>query len=67
MTQDRVNEALKLMELIQQEDGKRGALKRASRNVYPGVTLDLAYDRARQTLKDYRHFKKTGTVRRASK
>jgi rubredoxin len=61
MTQYRIKEANSLLDFVTQ-DGKRGALKRAAAQVYAGERLDLAYDKARQTLKAYKHFQKTGSV-----
>jgi hypothetical protein len=54
MTKGRIEEATKLDELVRQAGGKRGALKKAAQTVYQGVRFDLAYDRARQTLKDWK-------------
>jgi DNA-binding XRE family transcriptional regulator len=54
MTSDRIKEAVELSQLVAATGGKRGALKSAAARVYQGVRLDLAYDRARQTLKDWK-------------
>lgn len=59
MTEDRIEEGRRLEELIEKYGGKRGALKKAAIEVYRGVRADLAYDRARQTRKDYDRWKTT--------
>ena len=55
MTTERIKEAIHLSEFVKLAGGKRGALKAASKKVYQNVSPDLAYDRARQTLKDWKH------------
>lgn len=55
MSEDRVKEAQHLLRVIAENGGKRGAVKLAAKAVYRGISPDLAYDRARQTLKDYRN------------
>lgn len=54
MTPGRIGEALHLNQLIQQAGGKRGTLKAAAIKVYPDVSIDLAKDRANQTLSMWR-------------
>ena len=54
MTKDRLGQATMLQQLIDTDPIKRGALKRAAFKVYPSLRQDLAYERARQTLKDWR-------------
>lgn len=59
MTPERIEEAIQLSELIAAFGGKRGALKKAAKHVYKKITPDLACDRARQTLADYRKLLRT--------
>jgi hypothetical protein len=59
MTEDRIKEGRELEKLIEKYGGKRGAVKKAAIEVYRGVRPDLAYDRARQTRKDYGRWKTT--------
>jgi hypothetical protein len=59
MTEERIKEGRELEKLIEKYGGKRGAIKKAAIEVYRGVRPDLAYDRARQTRKDYRRWKTT--------
>jgi hypothetical protein len=59
MTPERIEEAKRLLALTAANGGKRGALKKAAKQVYENVRLDLAYDRARRTLSAYRKFQKT--------
>jgi hypothetical protein len=55
MTEDRIEEARQLLAAIERHGGKRGAVKKAAAEVYPTIDSALRYDRARQTLRDYRH------------
>ncbi len=57
MTEARIEEGRKLEKLIEKYGRKRGAVKKAAIEVYRGVRQDLAYDRARQTRKDYDRWK----------
>jgi DNA-binding CsgD family transcriptional regulator len=59
MTKERIEEGRKLEASIKKHGGKRGALRKAVPEVYPGISEIVAYDRARQTLKDYRTWKTT--------
>jgi predicted transcriptional regulator len=59
MTRDRIEEGRKLEALIEKRGGKRGAVKEAAMEVYSDLREDLAYDRARQTRKDYGRWKAT--------
>jgi hypothetical protein len=59
MTPERIEEAERLLELTAAFGEKRGALKEAAKRVYPKISVDLAYDRARRTLNAYRKFQKT--------
>ena len=59
MTRERIEEAERLLELTVAFGGKRGAQKRAAKQVYENIAPDLACDRARQTLRDYRKLLKT--------
>ena len=59
MTPERIEEAEQLVALIAANGRKRGALKRAAKQVYKNIAPDLACDRARQTIRDYRKLSKT--------
>jgi transcriptional regulator with XRE-family HTH domain len=59
MTKDRIEEGRKLEALIEKHGGKRGAVKKAAMEVYSELRADLAYERARQTRKDYGRWKAT--------
>jgi transcriptional regulator with XRE-family HTH domain len=54
MSEERVKEAENLLRIIAEHGGKRGAIRIAAKIVYRDVSADLAYDRARQTLSDYK-------------
>lgn len=54
MSADRIREAQQLESWIERFGGERGAIKKAAAKVYPELDSSLRYDRARQTLKDYR-------------
>jgi transcriptional regulator with XRE-family HTH domain len=54
MTRDRIAEALRLSELIERAGGKRGSVRDACRKVYSDIAPDLAYDRGRQTLREWK-------------
>jgi hypothetical protein len=56
MTSARISEAQQLQKLIAQYGGKRGSIKKAAMKVYENIPEHLRYDRARQTLSDYRKF-----------
>jgi hypothetical protein len=58
MTPERFEEAQKLLAGINRLGGKRGAIKQAANEVYPGIDPTLRADRARQTLGDYRKQKR---------
>jgi hypothetical protein len=59
MTPERIEEAEQLLTLTAAFGGKRGALKKAAKQVYKNISPDLAYDRGRRTLSAYRKFQKT--------
>jgi hypothetical protein len=54
MTPERIEEAQQLLALTAANGGKWDAQKKAAKQVYKNIAPDLACDRARQTLRDYR-------------
>lgn len=60
MTPERIEEAERLLELTAAFGGRRGALKKAAKQVYKNISPDLACDRARRTLSAYRKSQTTG-------
>jgi hypothetical protein len=63
MTEERIREARDLLAWIEKFGGERGAIKKAAAKVYPDADPGSRYDRARQTLADYRA-STTSTVRK---
>jgi predicted transcriptional regulator len=54
MTPERIKEAKQLEEAMDKFGRVRGSLRKAAKVVYRGIAADLGYDRARQTIKDFR-------------